>query len=271
MRESFSALNINSELLHELTKESIITAGADADLKAINVEQGRADGRAGTVEFNGEEHHGKDHAAHVGSLIGRLETGKIGKDTVIAIELKNYGENLGMSDVILLANIIKHNEKNPDNQLIMPKKIEQNSLIYQDALLYNAARDKGVQVIGLEGKGLHTAEAKAEKNYKGSDRYNELRDKHMAGVINDLTGKGYNVIAYVGSAHVEPLQKLIKKIVKDPTVIRNFSEEHKQKFAAVLAELKHHRMKVHAGTEIHSAKNPKPQSHSTNTGHGGRE
>jgi len=267
MRQAFAALNVNSELLSRLEKESIIAT--NVDLKAISAEQGKRAGKIGTVEFIGERHHGEDHADNIKALIGHIGTGDIGKDTVIAIELKNYGKNLGMPDVMLLANIIKHNEQNPDNKLIIPTEITNNSLIYQDALLYNAARDKGVQVVGLEGKGLHTSEDKAKGDYKGSDLYNELRNQHMANVINELTGKGYNVVVHVGSSHVEPLKKLTRQETKVPAIAKNFSGQDKEKLAFIVGTVKPYASRTQTQIGEHrSTRNPKSQSKNTGTDRG---
>ncbi len=202
IRESFAAVNTNSsELIDKLSKEAVITA--DIDLKAVDVKETAAKDKIGKVEFLAESNHIKEHAENTKSLIDRIESGIIDQNTVIAIERKSYGQNLGVPDVIMLANIIEHNEKNPNNQLQIPEEINKDSLIYQDAILYNAAKKHGVKVIGLEGKNLEAGKDSPEE-------YNKAREDYMASRINQFTDKGYNVIAYVGSAHVDTLKRAVE-------------------------------------------------------------
>ena len=202
IRESFAASNTdNLDLLEKMRKEAVITA--DIDLKAVDVKEKLATGKVGKVEFLAEGHHIQDHAQNTQSLIERIESGDIDKDTVIAIERKSYGGNLGVPDVIMLASILEHNEKNPDKQLKIPAEITKDSLIYQDAILYNTAKKHGVKVVGLEGRNLKAGKELPEE-------YNAAREDYMASRITQLTDKGYNVIAYVGSAHVDNLKRAVE-------------------------------------------------------------
>jgi len=82
-----------------------------------------------------------------------IRSGELKAGTVICLERKQQGEDLGMSDVIVLAKIIEHNKMHPDGGLNIPKEVRE-SLIYKDAELYNIANAKGIQVIGVEGKKL---------------------------------------------------------------------------------------------------------------------
>jgi uncharacterized protein (DUF2164 family) len=207
MKELFAEANGSDSQLSELvalSKEAIDTT--EGDLKAaVHSKDGVAPEKVGTVEFLAESNHIEDHAKNTQSLIAKIASGDIGKDTVIAIERKSYGNNLGVSDVILLASILEHNEQNanePKKQLKIPAEIKEDSLIYQDALLYNEAKKHGIKVIGLEGKGLTSSKELPED-------YNREREDHMASRITELTSKGYNVIAHVGSAHVENLQERV--------------------------------------------------------------
>ncbi len=184
-------------MLDKIGKEAVITA--DIDLKAISVQNDVDKDKAGKIEFLAESNHTNDHAGNTKSLIDRIESGDIGKDTVIAIERKSYGQNLGVPD----ASILEHNEKNPAKQLKVPKEITKDSLIYQDSVLYIAAKKHGIKVVGLEGRNL-----KASKELP--EEYNAAREDYMAGRITQLTDKGYNVIAYVGSAHVDNLKQIIE-------------------------------------------------------------
>ncbi|HJD61762.1 MAG TPA: hypothetical protein LFV90_06515 [Rickettsia endosymbiont of Columbicola hoogstraali] len=111
-----------------------------------------------------------------------------------------------MKDVIKLANILEHNEKNPDNSITSPKELE-NTPILQDELLYKAAKEHGANVISLEGKNLEYG--------KTSELQNENREQYMTNVINEVRSKGYNVIANVGSSHEESLKKALENHQKD--------------------------------------------------------
>ena len=231
IRESFAASNTdNLDLLEKMSKEAVITA--DIDLKAVDVKERVTADKVGKVDFLAEGHHIRDHAKNTKSLIERMESGDIGKDTVIAIERKSYGENLGVPDVIMLASILEHNEKNPNNQLKVPEEITQDSLIYQDAMLYNTAKNHGIKVVGLEGRNLKAGKELPEE-------YNAAREDYMAGRITQLSNKGYNLIAYVGSAHVENLKRAVEnKLENKPSVENppNQVSEELQKMAASIGQ-----------------------------------
>ncbi|KJV91809.1 hypothetical protein RBEMOGI_0421 [Rickettsia bellii str. RML Mogi] len=111
-----------------------------------------------------------------------------------------------MKDVIKLASILEHNEKNPNNPITLPKELE-NTPILQDAILYKTAKEHGVKVISLEGKNL--------EHGKASELQNENREQYMTSVISEIRSKGYNVIANVGSSHEENLKKALGNQQKD--------------------------------------------------------
>ncbi|WP_341788013.1 hypothetical protein [Rickettsia endosymbiont of Lasioglossum villosulum] len=193
--------NSNQELLNKFDREAVITA--NIDFKAIDAQKSA---EAGKVEVRGEKDHLTDHKDNTQTLIDEIQKGVIDKNTVIAIERKQYGDNLSMKDVIKLANILEHNEKNPDNSITLPKELE-NTPILQDALLYKAAKEHGVKVISLEGKNLEYG--------KTSELQNENREQYMTNVINEVRSKGYNIIANVGSSHEESLKKALENHQKD--------------------------------------------------------
>ena len=205
LHDSLAAVNSNLTLLDKLKIKSVITA--DVDLKAIDVKEDMPQGKVGRVEFLAEHHHENDHSSNIQSLIEGIESGGIGEDTVIAIERKSYGKNLGMPDVVLLASIIEHNGRNPNNQLQIPEKIIKDSLIYHDALLYKTAKEHGVKVVGLEGRNLQ-----ADKSSPGE--YDQAREEYMADGIHQLTCKGYNVIVHVGATHVDNLRKILESFTE---------------------------------------------------------
>ncbi|RZI46015.1 hypothetical protein EDM53_04405 [Rickettsiales endosymbiont of Peranema trichophorum] len=105
----------------------------------------------GHVELIGENH--EEHGRNIQDLISRIENGKLEKNTVICLERKQFGENLGMKDVILLSKIVEHNERNQSDQIVLPEGMRE-SPIYQDALLYSKAKEHGIKVVGVEGKGF---------------------------------------------------------------------------------------------------------------------
>ena len=231
IKETFAATNTdNLDLLEKMRKEAVITA--DIDLKAVDVKEQVTSDKVGKVEFLAESSHIRDHPENTKSLIDRIESGDISKNTVIAIERKSYGQTLGVPDVIMLASIIEHNEKNPAKRLKVPADITKDSLIYQDAILYNTAKKHGVKVVGLEGRNLKAGKELPEE-------YNAAREDYMASRITQLSNKGYNVIAYVGSAHVENLEKAIeRKLENRPSVENPFYQvsEELQKVAASIGQ-----------------------------------
>ena len=165
LNDRLAAVNDNQELLSKLDREAAITA--NIDIKAIDAKKSVEAEKIGTVKVRAEHDHSTEHGSNNQTLITEIQAGKIDKNTVIAIECKQYGENQGMKDIIKIANILEHNEKNPDNPLKLPEKLE-NTLTFQDALLYKAAKENGIKVISLEGRNLeHT---------KDSALYNENRE-----------------------------------------------------------------------------------------------
>ncbi|HJD55592.1 MAG TPA: hypothetical protein LFW21_02910 [Rickettsia endosymbiont of Pyrocoelia pectoralis] len=218
LNDRLAAVNDNKDLLEKINKTAAITA--NVGIKAIDAEKSVEAEKIGTVKVKGEDNHLTDHANNTKDLIVEIQSGKIDKNTVIAIERKQYGENQGMKDIIKIAHILEHNEKNPDNLLKLPKGFE-NTFIYQDALLYKAAKENGITVISLEGRNLeHT---------KDSALYNKNREQHMANVINEVRSKGYNVIASVGSSHTANLEKALKNQQKHDTGFSNITRKIQQK------------------------------------------
>ncbi|WP_231289204.1 hypothetical protein [Rickettsia bellii] len=201
LTERLAAENSNQELLNKLDREAVITA--NINIKAIDAQKSA---EAGKVEVRGEKNHLTDHKDNTQTLIDEIQKGVIDKNTVIAIERKQYGDNLSMKDVIKLASILEHNEKNPNNPITLPKELE-NTPILQDAILYKTAKEHGVKVISLEGKNL--------EHGKASELQNENREQYMTSVISEIRSKGYNVIANVGSSHEENLKKALENQQKD--------------------------------------------------------
>ena len=215
--KSLSTVNSNQQLLKRLEikaviETSIVTKYIDT---LPDVRQDNNKSIKGEVQVISEDNHIKRHGANIRAITDRIKNGEINSNTVIALELKQYGENLGMKDVTMLANIISHNEKYTkylDKQITIPPEITKDTLIYQDAILYKAAKENGVKVIGLEGRNLEAT--------KSDIKYNQNREEYMANVIHELNSKGYNVIANVGSSHTENIQRLLNRKMRqdEPSV-----------------------------------------------------
>ena len=156
------------------------------------------DKEVGKVALMAEKYHSVDHKTNVKELVGRMERGEMGAKTVVALERKEGGDNLGMRDVRLLAEVLQHNEgcKNAE-KIALPAGVEGTAL-WWDAKLVNEAQKHGVRVVGVEGKGLAHGQHSSE--------YNADREDHMAQQLARLAQQGYNVVMPVGEAHVQGLQ-----------------------------------------------------------------
>lgn len=203
LKESLLAVNSNHGLLHKFDMQAIIeTSVATKHIDSLpNITADKGDQKRGTTQFISENHI-TEHESNIQKLIDQINKGEIKPDTAIAIELKQHGENLGMKDVIGLAKIISHNEKNttkPDERIVIPSEVTPHTILYQDAMLYKVASEKGIKVIGLEGKDLKVG--------KNTPEHNLNREQYMADVIYELNGKGYNVIASAGSSHTENIKQ----------------------------------------------------------------
>ncbi|MDF3047891.1 MAG: hypothetical protein K0R73_1009 [Candidatus Midichloriaceae bacterium] len=155
------------------------------------------------IQLIPETNHKTDHANIIDDLISAIKNHLLPKGTAIALERKQNGNNLGMSDVIMLANIIGHNKINMDHKITVPEFIK-GLPIYKDAKLYNLARIKGIKVIGIEGKGLEVS--------KESSLYNQVREEYMAIELVNLAASVRNVIFPVGADHVEKLSGRLEAV-----------------------------------------------------------
>lgn len=111
----------------------------------------------GNIKLMPEIDHGTQHSKNAEQLIPMIKAGELDSSTVICLERKQEGSNLGMPDVIMLAGILKHNETAPEPEVNLPSWLKR-SAIYKDAELYNAAKENGITVVGVEGKGLKYTE-----------------------------------------------------------------------------------------------------------------
>lgn len=181
------------------------------------------------ITFMTEDDHKVDHGDNTAKLIEMIHANQIDSSTVICLERKEEGKNFGMRDVKLLAKLLEHNQANPESAIPINDQIKK-SPIYQDAMLYNVAKEKGIEVIGLEGKGLEHA--------KESPEYNSTREKYMASQIDKIVASGKNVIFPVGSSHIEGLQtrlKPYKTLVDNEVALKN---EQNAEFEKILKGFK---------------------------------
>lgn len=140
-----------------------------------------------------EVNHVLFHGDNILSLIVAMKNGEITLDTTLCLERKQNGNNQGMPDVISLANYLERGNTIPAALQHLP--------IYYDALLYNAVKAKGIQVIGIEGKGLAYS--------KEAPLYHQAREEYMAKQLVAIAQSGKNAIFLVGSAHINNLVKLL--------------------------------------------------------------
>jgi hypothetical protein len=217
LSKNFVALNGNLGLLNRLIIESTVEVGIN--IKSIASKDKFDENKTGKVSIIAEHDHEREHTGNVQFLINEINSRKIEQNTVIAIERKQYGEHQGMKDVIILANILVHNEKTPSDKIRIPEEIEKAPM-YQDALLYKIALQHGVKVIGIEGKNL--------EHDKDSSFYNQAREGYMSKVINLICSKGYNVIACVGAAHVKGITHAVndENGASNPIKVSWFRGEH---------------------------------------------
>ena len=192
--------NLKNELLKaNSVKQDIIKklqTSTEEELPSVNGK--------GNITFIPEENHITEHGNNTEKLIAQIKSRSREENEreVIFLERKEEGNNFGMNDVRLLANIIKHNETNSE-KIVIPKELK-TSPIYQDAQLYNIAIENGVKVIGAEGKGL--------KHSKESPQYNQEREEYMAGKIQEMLDKGYNITMPVGANHIKSLEQAFSDI-----------------------------------------------------------
>ncbi|MCT4635268.1 MAG: NACHT domain-containing protein [Rickettsiales bacterium] len=154
-----------------------------------------------TVTLFSEPSH-RLHKDNALELIRMINHNEIESDTVICLERKQNGNNLGMRDVVLFANILRYSE------VVLPNSLT-SSPIYYDAMLYNIARDKGILVLGIEGKGL--------EHSKNSPYYHTTREEYIASKLYEISSFGRNSIFLVGSSHIEGL----KQITSDTVAVIN--------------------------------------------------
>ncbi len=191
LMKKFVAANMGKEkMLEEMRKR------VSDDVQIEEIQNARSSKEAGRVELIGEIHD--KHGTSVQMLVERMEKGDIGAETIIALERKEGSNNLGMHDVRLLAEIIRHNDSCKEvKRIALPAGIKESAL-WWDAKLVNEAQKHGIQVVGVEGKAL--------AHDQHSPEYNKDRENHMAQQLAQLKQQGYDVIMPVGEMHVRRLQ-----------------------------------------------------------------
>ena len=146
----------------------------------------------GTITLLSERYHSL-HMNNIFKLKNTIHIRRIGSNEVLCLERKQLGNNLGMPDIVSLANYLEQGNTLPFELQQLP--------IYHDALLYNAAKAKSIPVIGIEGKGLEYS--------KDSPYYHQAREEYMAEQLLAIARSGRNAIFLVGAAHINNLIKLL--------------------------------------------------------------
>ncbi len=174
------------------------------------------------IHLFSESDHKIDHPNHIKNLLAHIDslpTPEEGKtnNIIIALERKQEGKNLGMPDVILLAELIKKEEKLNQEKLdelppiiLIPDNVR-NSLIYQDALLYKAAEEKGIKVIGID-KAKISAQKRPDQEGYDPKGYNEEREDHMIEMLVAISNShpNHNIIFPVGASHIENISDALE-------------------------------------------------------------
>ncbi len=198
-----------------LSEEKSIQDSNDIFLSPNNKLEKQNSSTKPKIQLLPESDHKIDHPNHIENLLARIDsltTPQEGKanNIIIVLERKQEGKNLGMPDVILLAELIKKEEKLNQEKLddlprisLIPDNIR-NSLIYQDALLYKAAEEKGIKVIGID-KAKISAQKKPDQEGYDPKGYNEEREAHMIDMIVTISNihPNHNIIFPVGASHIE--------------------------------------------------------------------
>ncbi len=139
------------------------------------------------------EHSHNIHAFYISSLIDMINQNQIIADTIICLERKQYGNNLGMPDVVAIANYLEQGNA-------LPAEL-QNLPIHYDALLYNVAKVRNIKVMGIEGKGLPYP--------KESLSYHQAREEYMLYQLSNIIKAGKKAIVLLGAQHASLIQKLV--------------------------------------------------------------
>ncbi|RZI47371.1 hypothetical protein EDM53_02245 [Rickettsiales endosymbiont of Peranema trichophorum] len=196
---------------------------------------GRERDRHPVVTLIPESEHVLDHSENIDNIISSIQDNQLPPKTVICLERKQEGENLGMKDVILLSKILEHNKSAlQKDKIALPAGIE-NTPIYKDAELYSLAQERGIPIIGIEGKGL-PGKYLPNGTVEESNAYNKAREAYMVSQISDIVSKGYNVLCPIGKSHERNVKsELVDKGVKvdemDALRVRTTHTTHQERVA----------------------------------------
>jgi hypothetical protein len=205
------------------------------------------------IHLLAESNHQTDHPNHIRNLlshINSLPTPSEGEanNIIIVLERKQEGKNLGMADVILLSELIKKEEElnqarkerlnqvrgeevsdqeRPDNLSpisLIPDDIR-NSLIYQDALLYKAAEEKGIKVIGIDKANIIAQKKPDRENYDPL-AYNQEREDYMVEALSTISNNypNYDIIFPVGESHIQNISRSLEAKSLDVVIDDSFND-----------------------------------------------
>jgi hypothetical protein len=208
------------------------------------------------IHLLAESNHQTDHPNHIRNLLYHINSllaqseGKT-NNIIIVLERKQEGKNLGMPDVILLSELIKKEEElnqvrgeeisdqeRPDNLSpisLIPDDIR-NSLIYQDALLYKAAEEKGIKVIGIDKANIIAQKKPDRENYDPL-AYNHEREDHMVEALSTISNNypNYDIIFPVGESHTQNISNSLKEKSLDVVIDDSFNNLETVRETSVLA------------------------------------
>ncbi|RZI45790.1 hypothetical protein EDM53_04620 [Rickettsiales endosymbiont of Peranema trichophorum] len=216
---------------------SILTTPRSGDTRTTTRDKwvekiGRERDRHPVVTLIPESEHVRDHSKNIDNIISSIQDNQLPPKTVICLERKQEGENLGMKDVILLSKILEHNKSAlQKDKIALPAGIE-NTPIYKDAELYSLAQERGIPIIGIEGKGLPDKYS-PNGTVEESNAYNKAREAYMVSQISDIVSKGYNVLCPIGASHEgnvrsELVDKGMKVDIKDALRVQTRHRRHRE-------------------------------------------
>lgn len=166
--------------------------------------------KIGEVNIVIKRSHGQEHISNIDNIVKAIENKKIDSNITICLERKEMGENFGMQDVILLSNILQHNEHN--NEKIQISDEIKSQHIYADALLYKEARKHGIRVVGIESKDILSVEE---------------REKHIAKRVAKEAKNGKDVVVFIEDSHTGNIQNILKE-KNIASTVKNVSEINKK-------------------------------------------
>lgn len=118
-----------------------------------------------------------DYRSNLQELIRRIEKGGVSSQSYNSVRIEQ--NDYSIMDVALLGNIIKHNSDKKNEAILIPEENKRSS-IYQDAMLYNAAKAKGIAVVVEKDKSTVKTKDPMIKKKGFLDRLQKAAEKKTA-------------------------------------------------------------------------------------------